>query len=121
MDAPYPPFGTPSPMTVRLVADIQNRLFWRVGTGRASECCVPSAGWSQASRVGSDVPAEQRLQGFDPLRCCRQGLNRGDFLGPAEEADVWFEPNVGSADGLETFTAQVEPSYVTCGNVRLIG
>ena len=34
--------------------DIQNRLFWRVGTGRAFECCVPSAGWSrhQASRDG---------------------------------------------------------------------
>ena len=47
-----PPFGTPRTMTVRLVADIQNRLFWRVGTGLASECCVPSAGWSQASRDG---------------------------------------------------------------------
>ena len=31
-------------MIVRLVADIQNRLFWRVGTGRASECCVPCTG-----------------------------------------------------------------------------
>jgi hypothetical protein len=37
-------------MIVRLVADMQNRLFWRVGAGRASECCVRSAGWSQASR-----------------------------------------------------------------------
>ena len=44
-----PPFGTPRTMIVQLVADIQNRLFWRVGTGRAFECCVPSAGWSQAS------------------------------------------------------------------------
>jgi hypothetical protein len=42
--------------------------------------------------MGSDVPAEQRLQGFDPLRCCGQGLDRGDFPEPAEEADVWFEP-----------------------------
>ncbi len=25
---------------------------WRIGTGRASERCVPSAGWSQASRDG---------------------------------------------------------------------
>jgi hypothetical protein len=31
-----PPFGTPRTMTVRLVADIQNRLFWRVGTSLAS-------------------------------------------------------------------------------------
>jgi hypothetical protein len=50
--APDPPFGTLPTMIVRLVAEIQNRLFWRVGTGRASECCVPSAGWSQASRDG---------------------------------------------------------------------
>jgi hypothetical protein len=43
--------------------------------------------------MGSDVPTEQRLQGFDPLRCCgRDGLDRGDFPEPAEGADVWFEP-----------------------------
>ena len=30
-----PPFGTPLTMTVRLVAGIQNRLFWRIGSGRA--------------------------------------------------------------------------------------
>jgi hypothetical protein len=29
-----------------------------------------------------------------------RGLDRSDFLEPAEEADVWSEPNVGSADGL---------------------
>jgi hypothetical protein len=44
-------------MTVRLIADIQNRLFWRVGTGRASEHCVPSALWGKASEMGSDVSA----------------------------------------------------------------
>jgi len=32
---PEPPFGTPLTMIVRLVAGIQNRLFWRVGSGRA--------------------------------------------------------------------------------------
>jgi len=47
-----PPFGTPRTMTIRLVADIQNRLFWRAGTGRASECSVPSTGWNPASRDG---------------------------------------------------------------------
>lgn len=62
------------------------------------------------------------------MRLCSTGnvgaaffLNRGDFLEPAEEADVWFEPNIGSADGFtshQTITVQVEPSYVTCGNVR---
>jgi hypothetical protein len=50
-------------MTVRLVADIQNRLFWRVGIRRASECWVPPAGDTRHSEMGSDVPAEQRLQG----------------------------------------------------------
>jgi hypothetical protein len=62
-----------NPFVMGLVADIQSRLFWRVGTGRASECCVPSAGWSQTSRMGSDALAGQRLQGFDPLRCRGQG------------------------------------------------
>ena len=53
-------------MTVWLVADIQNRLFWRVGTGRASECCVPSAGWSPGNpEMSNDVSAEQHLQGFE--------------------------------------------------------
>ena len=28
-------------MAVRLVADIQNRLFWCARTGRGSECCIP--------------------------------------------------------------------------------
>lgn len=91
----YPPPPPPT-MSVRLVADIQNRLFWRVGTGRASECCVPSAGWSQASR---DWAAMYRLSS-----ACRalilcvaadRGLNRGDFPEPAEGADVWFEPTQG--------------------------
>ena len=59
-NAHIPPFGTPPTMTVRLVADIQNRLLWRVGTGRASECCVPSADGARHPEMGSDVPAEQR-------------------------------------------------------------
>ena len=33
----YPPFGTLRPMIIRLVADIQNGLFWRAATGGASE------------------------------------------------------------------------------------
>jgi len=44
-------------MSVRLVGHVQNRLLWRVGTGRVSECWVPSARWSRASCMGSDVPA----------------------------------------------------------------
>lgn len=36
-----PPFGTPLTMTVRLVAGIQNWLFWRVGAGRVLRAAVP--------------------------------------------------------------------------------
>jgi hypothetical protein len=36
-----PPFGTPLTMTVRLVAGIQNWLFWRVGAGRVLKAAVP--------------------------------------------------------------------------------
>jgi hypothetical protein len=32
-----PPFGTPRTMAVWLIADIQNRLFWRVDTSQASK------------------------------------------------------------------------------------
>ena len=47
--AKYPPFGTPMTTIVRLAADIQNRLFWRVSTGRASE----SQGPRQLCRVST--------------------------------------------------------------------
>ena len=53
--------------------------------------------------MGSDVLAEQRLQGFEPLRCCGQGgLDRGDFPEPAEGADVWFEPAWGQPTVVQT-------------------
>jgi hypothetical protein len=43
--------------------------------------------------MGGNVPAGQRLQGFEPLRCCEQGgLDRVNFPEPAEGTDVWFEP-----------------------------
>ncbi len=64
--------------------------------------------------MGSDVPAEQRLKGFEPLRCCGQGgLDRGDFPEPAEGADVWFEPAWGQPTVLQT----VGYNAVTCVNV----
>lgn len=42
--APEPPSGTPPTMTVRALADVQNRLFLvrRAGHGRTAECCVLS-------------------------------------------------------------------------------
>ena len=55
-------FGTPRTMTVRLVAGVQDRLFWRVGTGRASECCVPLRDGAGHVGMGSDVSAEQCLR-----------------------------------------------------------
>lgn len=76
-------------MIVRLVADIQNRLFWPSPLVVLVRC-VPSAGSSQVPEMGY-VPAEQRLRGFEP-RCCGQGgLDRGDFPKPAQGADVRFE------------------------------
>jgi hypothetical protein len=65
-----PPFSTLRTMIVRLVVDIQNRLFWPVGTGLASQWCVLSADGGRHPEMGSDVPAEQRLHGFESLRCC---------------------------------------------------
>jgi hypothetical protein len=101
-------------MTVRLVADIQNRLFWRVGTSRASECCVPSAGWARHPEMGSEVPAEQRQQGFEPLRCCGQGVLIA-ATSPSQQtegADVWFEPTSGQPTVLQTGGHNV----LICGN-----
>jgi len=63
---PDPPFGTPRTMTVRLVADIQNRLFWLVGTGRASECVrSPLRDWrGRLPEIGDDVPASAAPAGL---------------------------------------------------------
>ena len=46
-------------MSIRLVADIQNRLFWRACTGGGSECCIPSTGWNQASRRRATIVMAQ--------------------------------------------------------------
>ena len=87
-------------MTVRLVADIQSRLFWRVGTDRASECCVPSAeGGARHPEMGSDVPTEQRLQGFEPLRCCVRVVLIAATFPSQQRGRCLVRSNVGSADG----------------------
>jgi hypothetical protein len=57
-------FGTPRTMTVRLVADIQNRLFWRVGTGRARSAAFPPRDGVRHPEMCSDVPAEQPPAGL---------------------------------------------------------
>ena len=50
-----PPFGTHWPMTMRLVADIQNRLFWRAGTlAAASGCCFPVRDGTGHPKVDND-------------------------------------------------------------------
>jgi hypothetical protein len=49
-----PPFGTPPPMTIWLVADIRNRLFRRAGIGGASGCNIPSMGRNQQPEMGND-------------------------------------------------------------------
>jgi len=44
--------------------------------------------------MGSDAPAEQRLQGFEPLRCCGRGvLIAVTSLGQQKGLTLrWFEP-----------------------------
>ena len=80
-------------MTVRLVADIQNRLFWRVGTGRLLNAAFPLRDGARHPEMGSDVPAEQRLQALS-LCVAADGvvLIAATSPEPAEGADVWFEP-----------------------------
>ena len=46
------PLGTPGTMTVRVVAGIQNGLFWRVGTGRLLSAAFPLRDGNKASRAG---------------------------------------------------------------------
>jgi hypothetical protein len=57
------------------------------------KCCVPAAGGATHLELGSDVPAEQRLQGFERLRC-RGRVVLIAAASPRQQkgADVWFEP-----------------------------
>jgi hypothetical protein len=92
-----PPFGMPRTMTVRLVADIQNRLFWRVGTGRASECCVPlrdgaSGGSGHPAGIcdGGAGVGRQRLTA--PRRkglSGKTGANRANHRPPSRSRSAW--------------------------------
>ena len=89
----YPPFGTPRTMTVRPVADIQNRLFWRV-------------------RALSPL----RCQG-------RVGLDRGGFPRASRRGKCLFRINIGSADGFTAVLigagrVRVKSSRVRAGGWR---
>jgi len=87
-------------MIVRLVADIQNRLFWRVGTGRASEFCIPSAGWSQASRDGQRYAGWAAPAGFWAPALLRTGWSWSRrFPRASRRGRCLVRTNVGSADG----------------------
>jgi len=74
-------------MTVRLVADIQNRLFWRVCTGRASECCIPSAGSSQASRDGQRCAGWAAPAGLWASALLRTGWSWSRRLPPSQQKE----------------------------------
>ena len=54
--------------------------------------------------MGNDVPGEQHLQGFEPLRCCGRVVVIAAVTspGPAEGADVWFEPAQDQPTVLQT-------------------
>jgi len=80
-------------MIVRLVADIQNRLFWRgsalVGLLSAAFPLRDGARcprWAAMCRLSSACTALILCVAAD------RGLDRGDFPEPAEGTDVWFEP-----------------------------
>jgi hypothetical protein len=45
-------------MAIWLAADAQNRLFWRACTGRGSEYCVPSTGWTRHPEMATTVLAQ---------------------------------------------------------------
>ena len=99
-----PPFGTPQTMAVRPVTEIQNRLFWRTGTGRASQCWVPVHDVSQRIlRLGSDASAEQRLEGADD-RCAavdRLVLITATSPGQHTGGKCLIGATGGSADGFD--------------------
>jgi hypothetical protein len=90
-------------MTVRLVADIQNRLFWRVGTGQVLSAALPlkapwtGSGWCGYSYggFGEDTRTSARIPAAgDPISVTGQvsaGLASGQ--GPAYRV----EPCQGSA------------------------
>jgi hypothetical protein len=93
-------------MIVRLLADAQNRLFWR-GSGASALVGPLNAAlplWDGAKRpeMGSDVPAEQRLQGFDPLRCWGQGVLVVATSPSQQKGRCLVRTSGGSADGLQT-------------------
>ena len=64
----------PANETCVAVVDSGGRIL-DVDTGRASECCVPSAGRSQGPEMGSDMPTEQGLHGY----CFRQSASANSF------------------------------------------
>ena len=66
----------PRAMTVRLVTDIQNRLFWRIwriGTGRAPERCIPLCG------MESGIPGRAAIGRLSSA--CRASSSRVDVDG----------------------------------------
>jgi len=80
-------------MIVRPVADIHNQVFWRVGTSHASDCCIPSAGWSYASRGGQWCAGWAAPAGLwaSALPQTASVLIAAASPEPTEGADVCFE------------------------------
>ena len=72
-------------MTVRLVTDIQNRLFWPSKLARFPSAGFPVHDAAMHPEMGSDVSAEQRLQGSEScVAADRVVLIAAAFPGPAD-------------------------------------
>ena len=107
------PFSTPRTMTVRLVVDIQNRLFWRIGIGRILSAVLSLRDGAEANEMGIDVPAEQRLQGFEPLVAADRVVLIAAPSPSRQKDRCLVQTSTGSADGFTARRSYPRPMPLT--------
>ena len=106
-------FSTTRTMTVRLVVDIQNRLFWRIGIGRILSAVLSLRDGAEVHEMGIDVPAEQRLQGFEPLVAADRVVLIA-APSPSQQKDrCLVQTSTGSADGFTASRSYPRPIPLT--------
>ena len=100
-------------MTVRLVVDIQNRLFWRIGIGRILSAVLSLRDGAEVHEMGIDVPAEQRLQGFEPLVAADRVVLIA-APSPSQQKDrCLVQTSTGSVDGFTASRSYPRPMPLT--------